>query len=220
MLLFELGNEFLGEARVDILLVGDFLNVFLLFQVWLLLLNLSFVDRKQVFTDVLSPLLDVLSTHIAPTLVPVLPVYFLQLAVLGDFKAFNEIFLVRWLETLFESRRISWKPLLNDALEIIVIPPLYASQILNLHFQFLDSGPQFRHWVLFLDKHINFVFERGQFLIKLWVLFQNFIIWMTLWVFDVRKCLFDDVLEVCLERANLHLRLFWLIVKYEIYSFE
>jgi hypothetical protein len=33
MLLFELGNEFLGEARVDILLVGDFLNVFLLFQV-------------------------------------------------------------------------------------------------------------------------------------------------------------------------------------------
>ena len=220
MLFFELGNKFLGEARINILLARHRLNLCLLFLVRLLLLNLSFVDRKQVFADVLSSLLDIVSTHIAPTLVPILPVYLFQLAIWANFKALNEFFLVRRLEALFESRCVSWKPLLNNALKIIVIAALYASQILNLHFQFLDPGPQFWHWVLLLNKHIKFVFERGQFLVKFWVLFQNFIIWITLGVFDARECLFDDVFEVCLERANLRLRLFWLIIKYEIYSFE
>ena len=126
--------------------------------------------------DVHRSLLDVVATHIAPTLVPILPVNFFQLAVLGDLKAFNEVFLDRRLETLFKSRRIRWEPLLNNALEIVVVPPLYASQVLNLHFQFLDSGPQFRHGILFLNEHINFVFERGQFLVELRVLFQNFIV--------------------------------------------
>ena len=145
MLFFELGNKFLGEARINILLARHRLNLCLLFLVRLLLLNLSFVDRKQVFADVLSSLLDIVSTHIAPTLVPILPVYLFQLAIWANFKALNEFFLVRRLEALFESRCVSWKPLLNNALKIIVIAALYASQILNLHFQFLDPGPQFWH---------------------------------------------------------------------------